>query len=143
MTIRIILKNGVEFSIQCEEFNLERERLTGILVGWTAKGVTENKPVYIDMNQIAAVVRVLSDESPEEKKAAAPAPVEEETRICCPYCGGDNKNAVVYEDHDNKEYFVFCETCGHETVEAYKTKARAIEAFVNGKNRTIIKDTKT
>lgn len=62
MTIRIILKNGVEFSLQCEEFNLERDKLTGTMVGWSAKGITENKPIYIDMNQIAAVVRVLSDE---------------------------------------------------------------------------------
>lgn len=137
MTIRIILKNGVEFSTQCTEFNLERDKLTGILVGWSAAGITENKPVYIDMNQIAAVVRVLSDETQEDKRAAEPAHTPKETRICCPYCEGENENAIVYEDADNKEYFVFCETCGRETVDAYKTKARAIKAFADGKVQPI------
>ncbi len=61
MSIRIILKNGVEFTIKCNGFVLEKNVL-GEIAGYKIDGVTENKPVYIDFEQIAAIVRVLSDE---------------------------------------------------------------------------------
>ena len=46
MTVRVILKSGVEFSIK----------------GYNIEGITENQPVYLDFEQVAAVVRVFSDE---------------------------------------------------------------------------------
>lgn len=33
--------------------------------GYNIKGITENKPVYLDFEQVAAVVRVISDEAAE------------------------------------------------------------------------------
>lgn len=60
-----------------------------------------------------------------------------ENRICCPHCGGENKNATVCEDTHNKEYFVYCETCGLETVGTYKTMVGAGTAFANGKVKPI------
>lgn len=61
MTIRVILKSGVEFAIKCEKFTVNRDGL-GNVVGYDISGITENKPVYLDFEQVAAVVRVFSDE---------------------------------------------------------------------------------
>lgn len=67
MTIRIILKNGSEFSVKCKEFAVKRNELNEI-VGYEIKGIEENKPLYIDFNHIAAIVRVFSDEKTGEVK---------------------------------------------------------------------------
>ncbi len=61
MSIRIILKNGVEFTIKCNGFSLEKNAF-GEIASCKIDGAAENKPVYIDFEQIAAIVRVLSDE---------------------------------------------------------------------------------
>lgn len=65
MSIRVILKNGAEFTVKCDEFTLKQNELTGA-TGYNIKGITENKPVYLDFEQVAAVVRVLSDEAAEK-----------------------------------------------------------------------------
>lgn len=57
--------------------------------------------------------------------------------IQCPFCEGENKNATVICDVSAKEHFVYCNTCGIETVDVYKTKSAAIKAFTAGKNRKI------
>ena len=61
MTIRIILKSGVVFDIKCTEFTLTRSGL-GEVVGYDIKGITENKPIHLDFEQVAAIVRTLSEE---------------------------------------------------------------------------------
>ena len=61
MSIRIILKSGAAFTVKCDSFSVNRNGL-GVTTGYEFKGITENKPIDIDMTQVAAVVRVLSDE---------------------------------------------------------------------------------
>lgn len=61
MTIRVILKSGVEFAVKCDKFTVTRDGF-GNVAGYNISGITENKPVYIDFTQVAAVVRVYSDE---------------------------------------------------------------------------------
>ena len=61
MTIRIVLKSGVVFDVICSEFTLERNGL-GDIVGYDIKGITENKLIYVDLEQVAAIVRTLSEE---------------------------------------------------------------------------------
>lgn len=61
MTIRVILKSGVEFAIKCEKFTIQRDGF-GNVVGYDIGGITENKPVYLNIEQIAAIIRTLSDE---------------------------------------------------------------------------------
>lgn len=132
MTIHVILKSGVEFTIKCDEFTLTQNGL-GRVTGYNIKGITENKPVYIDFEEVAAVVRTYSDEQPEQDTPPSnPAYVEKSTH--CPFCGGDNKNATIFEDKESAEFFVYCKKCGIETEKTYKTKARAIKAFVERKN---------
>lgn len=33
------------------------------VTGYNISGITENKPVYLDFDEVAAIVRVLSDEA--------------------------------------------------------------------------------
>lgn len=60
MTIQIFLKSGTAFTVKCDEFEHKTNGL-GALTSYSIKGITENKPVYLDISQVAAVVRVLSD----------------------------------------------------------------------------------
>ena len=67
MSIRIILKSGVEFTVKCEKFTLKQNGF-GQTNGYDIKGITENKPVYIDFDEVAAIVRLYSDENTEEEE---------------------------------------------------------------------------
>ena len=57
MSIRVIMKSGVEFTIKCEKFTTKQD-IFGKLIGWEIEGISENKPVYIDFEEIAAVIRL-------------------------------------------------------------------------------------
>ena len=61
MTIRVILKSGSEFAIKCDKFTIQQNGF-GQATGYNTEGITENKPVYLNFEQVAAVVRVYSDE---------------------------------------------------------------------------------
>lgn len=65
MSMRVILKSGAEFTIKCDKFTLKENRLHAV-TGYDIKGITENKPVYLDFEQVAAIVRKYSDETAEE-----------------------------------------------------------------------------
>ena len=65
MSIRIILKSGVEFTVKCDKFALKQNGL-GQTTGYDISGITENKPVYLDFDEVAAIVRLYSDENTEE-----------------------------------------------------------------------------
>ena len=57
MSIKVIMKSGVEFTIKCEKFTT-RQDIFGKLIGWEIEGISENKPVYIDFEEIAGVIRL-------------------------------------------------------------------------------------
>ena len=135
MTIRVILKSGAEFAIKCDEFTLTRNGFQQV-TGYNVKGITENKPVYLDFSEVAAVVRLISDESAEEPEQEK-KPTHTETKMRCPHCEGDNENATLYADEENKEFFVYCRTCGVETIDTFKSKAKAVKAFAEGKTKSI------
>nr|DAJ90259.1 MAG TPA: hypothetical protein [Bacteriophage sp.] len=65
MTIRVILKNGSEFTIKCDKFTLKQNGL-GEVNEYKIEGITENKPIYLDFEQVAAIVRIYSDEHTED-----------------------------------------------------------------------------
>ena len=64
-SIRIILKSGAEFTVKCDKFTLKRNGLEQI-AGYEIAGITENKPMHINFDEIAAIVRLYSDENTEE-----------------------------------------------------------------------------
>lgn len=61
MSIRVFLKSGAEFTIKCDKFVVKKNGL-GAVTGLEWEGATENAPVHINFEQVAAVVRVYSDE---------------------------------------------------------------------------------
>lgn len=61
LSIRIMLESGTEFTIKCEKFTLKRNGL-GEVTGYNIEGISENKPVYLNFDKIAAIVRTVSDE---------------------------------------------------------------------------------
>lgn len=56
MSIRVILKSGAEFTVRCE--TVQGDLIRGITFG----GCSKNKPVFLREEEIAAMVRVMSDE---------------------------------------------------------------------------------
>lgn len=61
MSIQIILKSGAGFTVKCDSFTLKRNGFEQV-TGYDIKGIAENKPVYLDFEQVAAIVRKYSDE---------------------------------------------------------------------------------
>ena len=62
MLIRVIMKTGVEFTIKCEKFTTKQD-IFGKIIGWEIEGISENKPVYIDFEEIAAIIRLQYNEA--------------------------------------------------------------------------------
>lgn len=109
MTVRVILKSGVEFSIKCDKFTLTRNGFQQV-TGYNIEGITENKPVYLDFEQVAAVVRVFADEKPETDDAPEEKRLFTETPMECPLCG-------AHLDSGEK-----CECCEEEIETAHSQK---------------------
>lgn len=55
-TMRVILKSGAEFTVVCDQFTVKKDVL-GNLVGYEINGMTDNKVVYLDVQQIEAVIQ--------------------------------------------------------------------------------------
>ena len=61
MTIVFVFKNGFELRMKCREFSLNRNGL-GMVIGYEAKDITENKLIEFDIKDVLCIYRVLSDE---------------------------------------------------------------------------------
>ena len=136
MTIRVILKSGSEFAIKCDKFTIKQNGF-GQATGYNIEGITENKPVYLDFEQVAAVVRLYSDEHTEDTPETETKRGTTATQTQCPFCEGENRNARIYEDKENKEFFVYCPVCGIETKDIFGSRAAALKAFTDGKTKPI------
>ncbi len=55
-TIRVILKSGAEFTVVCDQFTVTKDVLEN-LVGYEINGMTDNKVIYLDVQQIEAVIQ--------------------------------------------------------------------------------------
>lgn len=64
--VSIILKNGFKIDMRVENMTCETNRLNGSLVSITYNGVADNNPLFIDINQVAAVIQRL-DAGKEEQ----------------------------------------------------------------------------
>lgn len=53
--IKIILKSGENFVVECEEFNLGKNALG--ITSYSFTGIKNNKPLYLDLSEIAAIIR--------------------------------------------------------------------------------------
>lgn len=71
MTVRVILKSGVEFSVKCDKFTLMQNGFQQV-TGYNIEGITENKLIYLDFEQVAAVVRRRKAEDGQRAGRKAP-----------------------------------------------------------------------
>lgn len=55
--VRVILKCGNEFVIECEKVTVRYSTATGELTSFIYDGCTKNIPLYLNMSQVAAVVQ--------------------------------------------------------------------------------------
>ena len=62
MTFRILFKNGTEFSVIADSLDISRSNFDGSLASVSFKGIKHNKPCYLNLNEVIAIVRVLDDE---------------------------------------------------------------------------------
>ena len=65
MHIRVILKSGVEFTVKCDRFTVKNNGFDQ-LTGYDIRGIVENKPMFLDFGEVAAIVRLLSNEIGDE-----------------------------------------------------------------------------
>ena len=65
MTIIFVTKSGNELKVKCTDAEFTRDRLTGRVTSVDMEGITENKPIDVDMKNIDFIYRVYSDEQGE------------------------------------------------------------------------------
>lgn len=66
MTIVFVFRNGFELKMKCEKFTIERNGL-GAVTGYEASGITENKLINFNSDDILCIYRVMSDEGGVEE----------------------------------------------------------------------------
>lgn len=54
MTIVFVMNDNRELRMKCKEFTIEKNGL-GMITGWQAKGVTENKPIYMPIESVKMI----------------------------------------------------------------------------------------
>ena len=62
MTIVIVFKNGYELRTKCKNVKITTDNLTGRVTNISYEGITENKPLDINFDEIICIYRVMSDE---------------------------------------------------------------------------------
>lgn len=60
--IVIRLKSGFELPIECEEAKFRTSQSTGELVGYEVKGCKNNKPIFLQLEDIECVWQVMEEE---------------------------------------------------------------------------------
>lgn len=58
MLIETVLKNGYKFVTECEDFNCQKNILTGALDEANWLGVKTGLPCYVDSKEIVAMIRI-------------------------------------------------------------------------------------
>ena len=61
MKVIIVFKTGFQLSITCEEFSITQSSL-GVPIGYEAKGLADNKPLYFNLNDVLCIYRDLNAE---------------------------------------------------------------------------------
>ena len=66
MLIETTLKNGYSFVTECDDLATARNDLTGALVEVKWIGCKTGKPIYIDVSEVVAIVRLDNVSKPTE-----------------------------------------------------------------------------
>lgn len=54
--VRVIFDGGKEFTMECESAEMTRSTLTGELTNFEYNGCTKNRPLYLNLSKVIAVV---------------------------------------------------------------------------------------
>lgn len=109
--IRIILKNSSEFTVKCDEFNCKKNGL-GQLTGISWVGGTENIPLFLDINEIVAIIQLDTILSADVAPVKHGHWIEQENWVpddyyyTCSVCGED------YNTIDGSPDYNYCPNCG-------------------------------
>ena len=57
MVVVIKFRNGFDLRVECTEFSVQTDSLTGSISSYSIKGITRNRPVYIDLNDVLCIYR--------------------------------------------------------------------------------------
>lgn len=57
MVVVIKFRNGFDLRVECAEFSVQTNNLTGSISSYSIKGITRNRPVYIDLNDVLCIYR--------------------------------------------------------------------------------------
>lgn len=60
-TVRVYLKSGRYFDIEADIVRCKHNTITGELVSLSYEGATAGIPLYLDVNQVEAVVQVTTE----------------------------------------------------------------------------------
>lgn len=63
-------------------------------------------------------------EPSEANEVTKKKPLFKMTKMKCPFCEGENKNAEICENVRDKEYFVYCTKCGAKHEKALQAKRK-------------------
>lgn len=66
MKIVIVFNNGFQLPITCEEFTLNKD-VFGNATEYEIKGITDNKPIYFDLNNVMCIYRAMEHEKGGEQ----------------------------------------------------------------------------
>ena len=66
--LRVILKSGVEFTTVVKSYSVRWNNLDTSITCLKVEDCVENYPVWVNLNEVAAIVRVLSNEERGESK---------------------------------------------------------------------------
>lgn len=56
-TYTVYMRNGAQISIICDKLSITYSNLTGKPMGYGYQNATHNEPVFLDVNEIIAVIK--------------------------------------------------------------------------------------
>lgn len=68
--LRVILKSGVEFTTVVKSYSVKWNNLNTLLTSLHVDGCVESYPVWVNLDEVAAIIRVLSNEERGETNEA-------------------------------------------------------------------------
>ena len=62
MTIVFRFRDGFELPVECESFEYIENNITGQISSYKIKGIKDNKPIYVSLNDVICIWRKVGDE---------------------------------------------------------------------------------
>lgn len=53
----IYMRNGTQIPVECDEFSAIDSHVSGKLISYDYKNAVRNKPIYLDTNEVIAIIK--------------------------------------------------------------------------------------